>query len=127
MLKRNSQNRQSRPEQEERSKQAEEAKQAEGSDREETIDGVLYSGVDFPINPKELSSSKYKTRHVDLNMMTPEQRRGLHIFYYGLLDTNQKLSNGRRVERPIDAIRWLLEEINRATKHHGVTAADDRE
>ncbi|MBP98998.1 hypothetical protein CMK18_23860 [Candidatus Poribacteria bacterium] len=54
----------------------------------------------------------YQTEHVFLRRMTKEQKRGLSLLFRGITYENMTLKNQREIKHPVDAVRWLLEQIN---------------
>jgi hypothetical protein len=52
----------------------------------------------------------YISRHCEVRL-SPQQARTLRCVLLGLDAAGERLSNGRRVATPADALRWLLEKI----------------
>ena len=61
-------------------------------------------------------TSGYQTDSVFLRRMTAEQKRGLSLLFHGVNDGQKKLANNRQIKHPVDAMRWLLEQINQSVK-----------
>lgn len=54
----------------------------------------------------------YQTDSVFLRRMTENQKRGLALLFHGVTNSDKALANKRPVKHPVDAVRWLLEQIN---------------
>ncbi|QDU82668.1 hypothetical protein Pla110_44290 [Polystyrenella longa] len=65
----------------------------------------------IPVSP-EANQNKYLSRHVDVQVKTPEQRRALRQLIDGLDASGERLKSGRRVQSGADAFRWILENIS---------------
>ena len=61
-----------------------------------------------------MKSEAYQTDSVFLRRMTAEQKRCLSLLFRGVNGSGKQLSNNKIVKHPVDAVRWLLEEINKA-------------
>jgi len=54
----------------------------------------------------------YQTDSVFLRRLTRDQKRGLSLLFHGTHSSGKTLTNQRPVKHPVDAMRWLLEQIN---------------
>jgi len=57
-------------------------------------------------------TDNYQTESVFLRRMTREQKRGLSLLFQGCSYESMTLANNKTVQHPVDAIRWLLEQID---------------
>jgi len=64
--------------------------------------------ADIPVK----KTDAYQTDSVFLRRLTGEQKRGLSLLFHGVLSNEIRLTNNRPVKHPVDAMRWLLEQIN---------------
>lgn len=60
----------------------------------------------------------YQTDSVFLRRMTKDQKNGLSLLFRGVVDAEITLDNGKIVKHPVDAVRWLLEQINTEFKNN---------
>lgn len=65
--------------------------------------------VDVPL--EAIDKNAYQVRHVELQSMSPLQRTTLAMMFKSL--GGSKMANGRFVNSPADAVRFLLDEIGR--------------
>lgn len=56
------------------------------------------------------ASPGYRTNRIDTRL-DDVQSRGLRALFDGLHQRHEKLANGRHVDSPADAVRWLLEQV----------------
>jgi len=54
----------------------------------------------------------YATESVFLRRLTVNQKRGLSLMFQGVSGADKRLANNRVVKHPVDAMRWLLEQIS---------------
>jgi len=54
----------------------------------------------------------YQTDSVFLRRMTAKQKNGLSLLFRGVVDAEKTLEGGKPIKHPVDAMRWLLEQIN---------------
>ncbi len=66
--------------------------------------------VELSLGPKP-GPDDYMTDHLEVRLLTPQQRLGLRHLWTGADAAGLRLEDGRRLARPGDAIRWLLEQI----------------
>lgn len=71
--------------------------------------GPSRAAIEIPIGP--VDPRAYRSTHLDVSRLTPQQSHGLRRVQNGLDLTRAVLDSGRRVTTPADAIRWLLEQI----------------
>lgn len=73
---------------------------------------VRFANLDVPMG--ELASGAYVPRfeRMEFRSMSLVQARSLKRLTRGLEDSGETLSNGTRVSRPGQAIRWLLEQLD---------------
>ena len=57
-------------------------------------------------------TDNYQTESVFLRRLTKGQKRGLSLLFHGAISSGKTLENNRPVKHPVDAMRWLLEQIN---------------
>lgn len=51
--------------------------------------------------------------HVDVQLPSSQQRRGLGVLLTGLNGTHRRTADGRHVDTAAQAVRWFLEQIDR--------------
>ena len=71
--------------------------------------------IEVPVAPIE---DGYLTRHVEAQLDEPE-RRALRGLFNGLVAADERLANGRPIERMSHAIRWLLQQVAENTDGEG--------
>lgn len=76
----------------------------------------------IPIGEVLLAIPTMKTEHFCPHrmhiMLTAKQRAGLRNVFDGLQDCGATLEGGRKVQKPQDAIRWVLEQIAEESASH---------
>lgn len=73
--------------------------------------------IAVPVVP--LNETVYRVRHVNVNLSTEDQQIGLRRVFDALHGLHAKLANGRHVDTPADAVRWLLERVAETGKAQG--------
>ena len=73
-------------------------------------DGHVMAVLTAPLAPV---SDAYRQRHVDVHL-TADQALALRRLFDGLRNTGIMLANGYFINRPTDAVRWLLEQLGRS-------------
>lgn len=53
----------------------------------------------------------YLSNHVEARLTSDRQKRNMRRMLQGLRTDGAKLENGRFVETPADAVRWVLEQL----------------
>jgi|LULO01.1.fsa_nt_gb hypothetical protein len=61
-------------------------------------------------------TDSYQTDSVFLRRLTAAQKRGLSLLFHGVSHSDKTLQNKRQIKHPVDAMRWLLEQINDAVQ-----------
>lgn len=49
--------------------------------------------------------------HVDMQLLSPQQRRGLQVLLTGLNRSHSRTDDGKHVDTAAQAVRWILERI----------------
>ena len=93
--------------------------EAEAGDRQSSIDNPQPSIPDAVEPPpivlpglRPLKQGVHIMRHLELQLDVP-QRENLRRLYDALQEGAVKMANGRVVNTPTDAARWLLEQVGR--------------
>lgn len=76
----------------------------------EAIDEMPVDSVNVVIPVAKLRTG-YTTRRVDVQKMTGKQAEGMRKVVNGLIAEKAKLIDGRMVQRPQDAIKWIFEQV----------------
>lgn len=71
--------------------------------------GGAYVGLNIPI---EEAPTGYVSRHLEVGSMTQDQGLAVKMLLGGLMREQAKLADGRSVNTPAGAIRWLLEQLS---------------
>ncbi len=71
--------------------------------------GGAYVGLNIPI---EEAPTGYVSRHLEVGSMTQEQGFAVKMLLGGLMREQAKLADGRSVNTPAGAVRWLLEQLS---------------
>lgn len=77
---------------------------------------------EVPIGEVLLAIPTMKTDHFCPHRMhmllSLKQQRGLRAVFDGLMDCSAELEGGRKVQKPQDAIRWMLEQVAEESASH---------
>lgn len=65
---------------------------------------------EFTVPLAPASDSVFKAGHLNIQLKR-EQKESLNRLFRALDQRGDRLRNGRRVQTPSDAVRWLLEQI----------------
>lgn len=73
---------------------------------------ALAAIADVPLG--RLDPAAYRSRHVEVGHMTPDQATALKRLAIGLDQQGARLANGKHIDSNADAVRWLLEQLGDA-------------
>jgi hypothetical protein len=77
--------------------------------------------ITLPIGP--MPGVGHVTNHIEVRLLSLAQRLAFRRFWRGLDAAGHRLANGKRINRPPDAIRWLLEQIAAAADCSAISEA----
>lgn len=77
---------------------------------EEPVDEMPIESVSVEIPVAKLRTG-YTTRRIDVAKMTGKQAEGVRKVVNGLIAQKAKLLDGRMVQRPQDAVKWIFEQV----------------
>jgi len=86
---------------------------------EQTIK-IKTTTISLPVMASEVPG--YKSRVVNLKF-TPEQLDALYRLFHALNLSHEKLSSGRSVATPYQALQWFLEKVHEAIPPQPIAAA----
>jgi len=90
------------------------AKKKQATSKPETVDQPQVAPVTVLIEAPlgYVGKDEYLSRHVESRLKTREQQLAMKRVLRGLQSTGATTNDGRPVQRPGEAVRWLLEQVS---------------